>query len=159
MQLTTVVQLHATPEQHAALVQTLRTCNAACDRISRVAFDTRTFRKYDLHHLTYHSVKAEIELAAGHVVCAIAKVANAYKRDTDTLCTFHPKGAVELNKDTLAWKVEEQTVSINAVGGRLKLGFLCSPAQKQLLRGKRGPGHSTNSSSSSPTRRDAQVSL
>jgi hypothetical protein len=70
MQLTAVVQLQTTPEQHAALVQTLRTCNA------------RTFRKYDLHHLTYHNVKVETELAAGHVVCAIAKVANSYKRDT-----------------------------------------------------------------------------
>ncbi|MCC6446308.1 MAG: transposase [Armatimonadetes bacterium] len=138
MQLTTVVQLQTTPAIHAALVQTLRACNLACDRISRDAFDSQTFRKYDLPHLTYHPVRAETQLAAGHVVCAIAKVAHAYKRDTATLRTFQPLGGIELNKDTLAWKVEEQAVSINAVGGRLKISFLCSAAQKERLRGKRG---------------------
>ena len=82
--------------------------------------------------------KAASFLAAGHVVCAIAKVANAYKQDTRVLRTFDPTGGIEFNKDTLAWKVEEQTVSVNTVRGRLKLRFLCSPRDKELLRGKRG---------------------
>ena len=138
MQICTLVKLKTTHDQHAALVQTLRICNAACDRISQVAFDSKTFRKYDLHHLTYHNLRAQTELAAGHVICAIAKVAHAYKLDTLTLRTFQSLGAIELNKDTLAWKVEEQTVSINAVGARLKLPFLCCAQQKELLRGKRG---------------------
>ncbi len=86
----------------------------------------------------YHNVKVETKLAAGHVVCAIAKVAHAYKLDTHTLRTFHPLGGVELNKDTLSWKVAEQTVSLNTVGGRLKLRFLCSAVQKERLCGKRG---------------------
>lgn len=120
------------------MVQTLQTCNAACDRISRVAFGKQTFRKYDLHHLTYHNVKAETQLAAGHIVCAVAKVATAYKLDTKTLRTFQPLGAIELNKDTVAWKVDAQIVSINAVGGRLKIPFLGSAAQKDLLHEKRG---------------------
>ncbi len=138
MQLTTVVKLNTTPAQHSALVETLRRCNAACDQISQAAWGNGTFRKYDLHHLTYHTARAETELAAGHVVCAIAKVANAYKLDTDTLRTFQPLGGIEFNKDTVAWKVEEQSVSLNTVCGRLKVPFLCSPAQKELLRGKRG---------------------
>lgn len=140
MQLTTVVKLKATPEQHTALVDTMRACNGACERISKVAFESKTFRRYDLHPLTYHNVKAETELAAGHVVCAIAKVANAYKLDPQTLRTFQSLGGIELNKDTLtlAWKIQEQTVSINTVGGRLKVPFLCAAEQKELLRGKRG---------------------
>ncbi|MCW3052006.1 MAG: putative Transposase, OrfB family, partial [Chthonomonadales bacterium] len=138
MKLTTVVQLQPSPEEHAALLQTLRTCNAACDRISRIAFEQKTFRKFDLHHLTYHDIRSETDLAAGHVVCAIAKVTNAYKRGADVLRSFDPTGGTEFNKDTLAWKVEEQTVSVNSVHGRLRLRFLCSPTDKQLLRGKRG---------------------
>ncbi len=59
MQLTTLVKLKTTPEQHAALMQTPRVCNDACDRISKVALESRTFRKYDLHHRTYHNVKVE----------------------------------------------------------------------------------------------------
>ncbi|MCW3054489.1 MAG: transposase, OrfB family [Chthonomonadales bacterium] len=138
MQITVTVKLKTSPDIAAALVQTLRRCNAACDRISQVAFESRIFRKYDLHGQTYHSIKAETELAAGHVVCAIAKVANAYKLDTQTLRTFQPLGAIELNKDTLTWKIEEQTVTLNTVCGRRKLPFLCSSAHKELLRGKRG---------------------
>jgi putative transposase len=138
MQLTTVVKLQTSVEEHAALVETLRRCNGACERISEIAFREQTFRKYDLHHLTYHNVKAETGLAAGHIVCAVAKVGNAYKRNPDTRRTFQPLGGIELNKDTLAWKVEEQVVSLNTVRGRLKLRFLCSAEQKERLRGPRG---------------------
>ncbi len=138
MQLTTRVKLQPSEEEHAALLQTLRMCNAACDRISRIAFDQKTFRKFDLHHRTYHNTRAATDLAAGHVICAIAKVANAYKQSTQSLRTFDPTGAIEFNKDTLAWKVLEQTVSVNTVRGRLKLRFLCSGRDKALLSGKRG---------------------
>ncbi len=66
MQICTVVKLHTTPEQHAALAQTLRMCNDACDCISQVAFKTGTFRQYDLHHACYYNVKAETNLHANH---------------------------------------------------------------------------------------------
>ena len=95
MQLTTLVKLQPSQEEHAALLQTLRTCNAACDCISRTAFDQMTFRKFDRHHLTYHNTRAATDLAAGHVVCAIAKVANAYKQGADVLRTFDPTGGIE----------------------------------------------------------------
>lgn len=138
MQLTTVVKLNATTEHHSALIQTLRTCNAACDRISKVAFDSQTFRQFDLHALVYHNIKAKTGINANHVVRAIAKVAHAYKLDTKTLRTFTPLGGIELDKDLLTWKVEPQIVSINTVQGRLKIPFVCSAQHKELLRGKRG---------------------
>lgn len=138
MQLTTVVKLHTSSEEHSTLVETLRRCNAACDRISKVAFDTQTFRQFDLHARVYHHVKAETGLNANHVVRAIAKVAHAYQLDSKTLRTFAPLGGIELDKDLLTWKVEPQVVSINTARGRLKLRFLCSPQQKERLRGKRG---------------------
>lgn len=138
MQITVTVKLNTTPDVHAALVETLRTCNAACDRISQVAWDAKTFRKHDLHKLVYYPVKAETGLNANHVVRAIAKVADAYKLDKDTVRTFRPLGAIELDYCLLTWKVEAQTVSINTVAGRLKVAFLCSAEQKTLLQGKRG---------------------
>ena len=138
MKLTTVVKLHTSEEEHSALLETLRACNAVCDRISKTAFDSRTFRKFDLQKLVYHNLKAETGLNANHVIRAIAKVANAYKLDTNTLRTFDPTGSIELDKDLLTWKVEPQIVSINSVCGRLKLRFLCAGRDKELLRGKRG---------------------
>src|SRR5437879_4718084 len=114
MQLTTLVKLHTSSEEHAALMKTLRTCNAACERISAVAFERKVFRKYDLQKLVYPLVKTQTNLNANHVIRAIAKVADAYKLDKNTLRTFRPLGAIELDKDLLAWKVEEQSVSINS---------------------------------------------
>jgi IS605 OrfB family transposase len=138
MQLTVTVKLSTPSAQHAALVQTLRTCNAACDDISATAFATGTFRQYDLHGLVYHPVKAQTNLNANHVVRAIAKVAHAYQLDTRVQRTFAPLGAIELDKDLLTWKVDVQTVSLNSVAGRLHLPFLCSVEQKALLQGKKG---------------------
>lgn len=138
MQLTVTVKLKTTPDQHAALVQTLRTCNRACEDISRVAFTTGAFRQYDLHALVYHPVKAETKLNANHVVRAIAKVAHAYKQGTQVPCTFAPLGAIELDKDLLTWKAATQTVSLNTVAGRLHLAFLCSSEHKERLQGKKG---------------------
>ena len=138
MQICTLVKLKTTPDQHAALLLTLRTCNAACDRISATAFSTGTFRQYDLHALVYHPVKAETNLNANHVVRAIAKVAHAYKRDTKVARTFAPLGGIELDKDLLTWKVDAQSVSINTVAGRLHLAYLCSAEHKALLQGQKG---------------------
>lgn len=135
---TVTVKLPTTPQQYTVLVQTLRQCNAACDRISAVAFATRTFRQYALHALTYHHVKAETRLNANHVVRAIAKVAHAYQRDRHTLRTFQPLGAIELDRDLLTWQVQAQTVSLNTVQGRQHLPFLCSSEQKARLQDRKG---------------------
>ena len=72
MQLTTLVKLQTSEEEHAALQETLRTCNATCDRISRIAFEHKTFRKFDLHHLTYHNIRAATEILC-EMLCAEAK--------------------------------------------------------------------------------------
>ena len=110
----------------------------ACERISQVAFETGTFRRYDLHHACYYNIKAETNLHANHVVRAIAKVADAYKRDRHTLRTFRPLGAIELDARLLSWEVEAQICDIATVQGRVKLPFLCSAEQKALLQGKKG---------------------
>ncbi len=138
MQLCTVVKLHTNSQQHAALAQTMRVCNAACNCISRLAFETGTFRKFPLQTLCYHSVKAVTKLHANHVIRALAKVADAYKRDTRTLRAFAPLGAVELDARLLDWDVEAQVCNIATTQGRLKIPFLCSKEQKALLQGKRG---------------------
>lgn len=138
MQLCTIVKLHTTSEQHAALVQTLRLCNAACNRISQAAFATGTFWQYDLHKIVYYPVKAAFNLHANHVVRAIAKVAHAYKLDTKIQRTFQPLGAIELDNRVLGWHVDTQVCDIATTAGRLKIPFVCSKAQKERLQCKRG---------------------
>jgi hypothetical protein len=51
MKLTAQLKLLPTPEQANALKHTLRAANAACDYISQVAWETRTFGKFALQKL------------------------------------------------------------------------------------------------------------
>jgi hypothetical protein len=62
--LTAVIQLLPTLEQAAALRRTLETANAACDYISQVAWETKTFRQFAIHTLTYQAARETFHLAA-----------------------------------------------------------------------------------------------
>jgi hypothetical protein len=51
------VRLFPTPAQEAALADTLRLCNEAANLVSRIAWETKTFRNYDLRAHTYGELK------------------------------------------------------------------------------------------------------
>ena len=138
MQTNVQVKLNTTTEQKAAILDTMRVCNAAADRISKIAFETQTFRQFDLHKSVYHALKSETGLHANHIVRAIAKVAHAYKRDRKVCRTFRPAGAIELDRHLVTWHVDDQVVIVNTLPGRLHLSFVCAPWQKELLEGKKG---------------------
>src|SRR5215211_9476840 len=94
MRLTAPIRLLPTPEQAAALKRTLEAANGACDYISQVAWENKTFRQFPIHKLTYQSVRETFGLAAQLAVRCIANVADAYKLDRKTPRTFQPHGAV-----------------------------------------------------------------
>ncbi|MBC8077348.1 MAG: transposase, partial [Chloroflexales bacterium] len=83
-----------TAEPAAALRSTLERANAACDHISRVAWDTQTFGKFALQKLCYADVRAQFGLSAQLTVRALAKVGDAYKLDKKTLRMFRPLAAI-----------------------------------------------------------------
>lgn len=78
-----VLKLAPTPEQHAALLRTLETFNAACNEIAAVAFAERTANKIELQKLVYYDIRHRFCLSAQMCIRAIAKVAEAYKRDRE----------------------------------------------------------------------------
>src|SRR5215208_6028885 len=94
MRLTIQLKLKPTSEQADALRHTLETANAACDYISQVAWEAKTFRQFPIHRLTYQAARETFQLAAQLSVRCIAKVADAYKLDRKTQRTFQPHGAV-----------------------------------------------------------------
>lgn len=51
------VRLFPTPAQEAALADTLRLCNETANLVSRIAWETKTFRNYDLRAHTYGELK------------------------------------------------------------------------------------------------------
>lgn len=138
MKLTAQVKLLPTPEQADALKRTLVQANAACQFVSDTAWKTKTFRQYDLHRKCYQAIREQFGLSAQVTVRVIAKVADAYKLDRKTKRTFKTTGSIAYDDRILSWRLQDQTVSIWTVNGRLRIPFVCGERQLELLRTRQG---------------------
>lgn len=138
MKLTAKVKLQPTPKQAELLKTTLETANAACSKISQVAWEAQTFGQFSLHKLTYHPIRQQFNLAAQIVVRCISKVADAYKLDKKTQRTFRPLGGIAYDDRVLNWRLPSHTVSIWTMAGRQVIPFVCGEHQWQLLQTQQG---------------------
>jgi putative transposase len=135
VQLTVQVQIRPSPEQIFALTETMRQANAACDWISTMAWETKTFRRYDLHKVVYFECRNRFGLSAQVTALCIGKVADAYKLDRDKRRTFRPLGSIAYDSRILSWK--DDAVSLWTAAGRQRVPFVCGERQRELLRWKR----------------------
>src|SRR5215470_7515049 len=94
MKQTLLVKLAPEPEQHVALLRTLKTFNAACNQIAEVAYAHRQANKIALQKLVYYDIRERFGLSSQMVIRAIAKVSEAYKRDKKIKPTFRVHGAL-----------------------------------------------------------------
>ena len=114
------IRLYPSPEQAEQLLRTMEFFNAACNFISQIAFENKTFGKIALHKLCYYQVRAEFKLSAQMVVRAIGKVAESYsdKKKRESQHTFKPHGAIVYDDRILTVKSVD-TVSILTLDGRI----------------------------------------
>lgn len=139
MKLIAQVQLLPTSEQADALRRTLERANAACDAISEQAWNTHTFRQFDLHHLCYYTIKDTFNLSAQMTVRCIAKVADAYKLHRAVKRSFRSHGSIAYDDKLLTWGMNTQRISIWTVDGRLKdVPFVAGKRQLAMLAARRG---------------------
>lgn len=138
MKLTAKVKLITSNEQHYALGRTMELANAACDAISASAWQAKEFNRNRLHKLVYYDIREQFDLSSQVVVRCIAKVVDAYKLDRKTMRTFNPKGAVAYDTRILRWLLDNQSVSIWTVDGRLTIPFAAGKRQLELLRNQQG---------------------
>ena len=138
MKLTAKVKLTPTDAQTDSLKRTLETGNAACNYISGVAWETKTFGKFQVQKLVYEHVRKTFDLTAQLVIRCIAKVTDAYKLDKETERTFRPLGSIAFDSRILSWKLDKDEVSIWTVDGRQRMNFLCHERAKEVLSGVRG---------------------
>ncbi|HWQ11661.1 MAG TPA: transposase [Roseiflexaceae bacterium] len=138
MKLTVQLKLKPTPEQADALKRTLETANAACNYISQVAWERKTFQQFAIHRLTYQAVRATFGLAAQLTVRCIAKVADAYKLDRKVQRLFAPHGAIAYDNRILSFALPDSLVSIWTLDGRQAIPFVCGERQRALLNHQRG---------------------
>ena len=134
MILTLKIKLLPTKEQTEILLKTLEECNSVCNSISKTAWENKVFNQFKLHGIVYHNLKSTTNLSAQSLVRCISKVADAYKV-SKTLCKFKPYGSITYDNRILSYK--ETTVSIWAVGGRLKIPFIChNPSYLPYVKGE-----------------------
>jgi putative transposase len=138
MKLAAQLKLHPTPEQADALKRMLETTNAACNYISDIAWQTRTFGKHALQKLCYPDVRHTFGLAAQVTIRALAKVGDAYKLDNKTKRTFRPLASIASDDRILSWNLHEPSVSIWTLDGRLSIPFVAGERQMQLLQTRMG---------------------
>ena len=95
MKLIAKVKLLPTEQQSIALRCTLELANQACNYLSNRAWESKTFRQYNLHKLAYYDARAKFpDLSSQIVVRCIARVADAYKLDRETKRQFRPISAI-----------------------------------------------------------------
>jgi putative transposase len=138
MKLTAKVKLIPSNAQAASLKRTLETANAACNRISDLAWDAQFFGQFQIHKLAYYEIKAAFDLSAQLIVRCIAKVCDAYKLDKKTKRTFKPLGSIPYDLRILSWKMDKSIVSIWTVTGREKIPFVCGDYHRAMLVNQRG---------------------
>jgi putative transposase len=138
MKLIAQIRLLPTPAQADALKRTLEAANAACNVISHVAWETRTFKKYDLQQAIYQQVRERFGLSAQLAIRAIAKVGDAYKLDKRTERTFQPLGSVAFDDRILSYNLHTRQISIWTLDGRLKIAFAAGARQMEMLQTRQG---------------------
>jgi len=142
VKITVTVKLQPNSEQAPSLVATIERANAACDRISEVAWDAQVFGQYALHHLAYTDTREAFGLTAQMVVRCISKVADAYKLDKKTQRTFRPHGAISYDDRILRWY--PGGVSIWTLNGRQRISYVCDDRTRSLLVSRQGESDLVN---------------
>ncbi|MEU1783624.1 MULTISPECIES: RNA-guided endonuclease InsQ/TnpB family protein [Streptomyces] len=154
MKVVTQVKLLPEADQAAALRSTLRTVNEAACWVSDVAFERGVPREYELRKHTYAELKAR-GLGAQAAQHVIKKTRDAYttlkaniragnlgkpgsrrrvKAESKPLA-FRSEAAQPYDDRCLSWQMDQQTVSIWTVAGRIKgVRFACSPDALKMLR-------------------------
>ena len=125
--LTVKCKLNPSAEDIEALQRTVNVFTDACNDILKTARETDTWRRFDLHHLTYHGVRERYGLSANLVVQAIRRVAKRKGKKTGGF----KRGSVSYDQRTLSLRGE--VVSLTTMGGRVKAPLSIGNYQRHLL--------------------------
>jgi putative transposase len=137
MKQTVLLKLSPTPDQHASLLRTLETFNAACNAIAEVAFAQRSANKIELQKLVYYDIRERFGLSAQMTIRAIAKVAEAYKRDKNIKPSFRLHGAMVYDERVYNFQTADR-VSLLTLDGRAVMPFRFGVYAEGMMQRRRG---------------------
>lgn len=138
MKLIAQIKLQPTPDQAAALKETVVAANRACNYISNIAWASRTFGKFALQKACYTDVRETFGLSAQMAIRVLAKVGDAYKLDKKSKRTFREMGSISYDDRILSFALADQSVSIWTLNGRIRIPFVCGERQREYLRSRQG---------------------
>lgn len=105
------------------LLKTIKEANRVCNGISEIAWERKVFNQFKIHTEVYHVFKSSTNLSAQTLVRCISKVADAYKLNKKIKRAFKTLGSITYDSRILSYKGD--VASIWAIGGRLKMPFVC----------------------------------
>jgi IS605 OrfB family transposase len=132
-----LVKLAPTQDQHAALLRTLDTFNAACNVIAAVAFAERCANKIELQKLVYYDIREQFGLSSQMTIRAISKVSEAYKRDKTKQPSFRPHGAMVYDERICSFPRIDR-VSLLTLDRRVEVPFRFGVYAEGMLQRTRG---------------------
>jgi len=137
MKQTLLVKLAPTPDQHAALLRTLETFNAACNAIALVVFHEQCANKIELQRLGYYDIRERFGLSSQMTIRAISKVSEAYKREKKKQPSFRPHGAMVYDERILSFPRIDRA-SLLTLDGRVEVPFRFGAYAEGMLQRTRG---------------------
>src|SRR5215813_2853038 len=137
MKQTLLVKLAPTPEQHASLLRTLETVNAACNHIAGTAFAERCANKIELQKRVYYDIREQFGLSSQMTIRAISKVSEAYKRDKAQQPHFRPHGAMVYDERICSFPRIDRA-SLLTLDGRMEVPFRFGSYADGMLQRTRG---------------------
>lgn len=137
MKLIVNIKLKPLEVQHAALLETLKEANKACNWISEKAFENKTFSQFHLHKIVYKPAREMFNLSSQMVIRQIAKVSDSYKIQNKKQTTFKPLGSIAYDDRIISFK-QNDIVSIWTVKGRLNIPFVMGDYQRKLFEHRKG---------------------
>jgi putative transposase len=133
LRLTVQIKLLPNFGQESALRETLETANAACNRLSELAWEAKEFRRFPLHKRFYAKIRREFPLGAQAVCLLNGKVADGYKLDQKVQRVFRKHGSISYDTRILSINLPSSIVNIWTLLGRQKMPFVCGERQRALL--------------------------
>ena len=136
-----VAQLKLLPsvEQSNALKRTLEIANQTCNQISEMAWESKTFKQFALHHAVYHGIRESTKLTAQMVIRCISKVSDAYKTSKKVQRRFKRLGSVAYDSRILRFYQDKKLVSIWVHGlGRALIPYTAGKRQLLFLQHQAG---------------------
>lgn len=139
MKLTLQLKLLPTPEQAAAIHDTMRSFNEAASFAARTGFDAGVFSKPSIQKLCYYDLRKRFGLSSQMAVRAIAKAADAFSSVGKESCpTFRPTGAMTYDERFLSFKDCHQVSILTVSAGRLMIPYVFGKYQAANLARIRG---------------------